>query len=324
MAGAREWIEPAGMRATAEQLAQRWSDAPIAFVRNFANAVYRLGDAHYLRLTAESHRSEAQIRSELELLRAVDAAGIRASQPVATRDGELVHAAELAGVGYCAVLFEQAPGRPFDARSDFRDEALLRHIGQTMGELHRALRDFAPSPGFTRFDWREDRWRAFPECVPRSEAEAWAAHDRLMAWIESLPAGPAGAADDGGAFGFVHGDFTLMNFRVEQGRIGLFDFDACCAHFHAYELATFLHVFGPLPQDARRRVYDAVLDGYSRARPVGVELLRQIPRFGQLRLLYSFLVFAQEWGFDRLSAEQHAYFELRRRLLAGPPVWPEP
>ena len=116
---------------------------------------------------------------------------------------------------------------------------------------------------------------------------------------------------------------SLMNFRVEQGHINLFDFDACCAHFRAYEIATFLHVFGPLPPEPKRRVYDLLLDGYSRARPLEPELLLQIPRFAHLRLLYSFLVFAGEWGFEHLSPEQEAYFQLRRRLLAGPWIWPE-
>jgi Ser/Thr protein kinase RdoA (MazF antagonist) len=227
-----------------------------------------------------------------------------------------VHSVEHAGVRYCAVLFEQAPGRSLDARSDHRDEGLLRHIGQTMGELHGALGAFEPSPRFTRFHWHEDRWRGFELHVPRREKEAWAAHDELMAWTASL-------STDGNAFGLVHGDFTLMNFRLEQGRIALFDFDACCTHFRAYELATFLHVFGPLPAAQKRRVYDLVLDGYSRAQPLDAELLGQIPRFGHLRLLYSFLVFAQERGFEQLSAEQEADFERRRRVLAGPWIWPE-
>lgn len=103
----------------------------------------------------------------------------------------------------------------------------------------------------------------------------------------------------------------------------MFDFDASCVHFRAYEIATFLHVFGPLPADHKRRIYDSVLAGYGEVRPIDRELQRQIPRFAQLRLLYSYLVFAQEWGFDSLSPEQEAYFELRRRLLHGPWIWPE-
>jgi len=40
-----------------------------------------------------------------------------------------------------------------------------------------------------------------------------------------------------------------------------------------------------------------------------------------LRLLYSFLVFAEEWGFDNLTAQQEAYFEQRRRAFSRESVW---
>jgi Ser/Thr protein kinase RdoA (MazF antagonist) len=184
-----------------------------------------------------------------------------------------------------------------------------------MAALHDALDRFEHATDFARFPRQDDRWRAFGRCVPPSEQQAWSAYRELMAWTGSL-------ATSRDAFGLIHGDFTLMNFRVDRGELCLFDFDASCAHFRAYEIATFLHVFGPLPAEPRRRVYDLVLDGYASARPLGAELVAQIPLFARMRLLDSFLVFAQEWGFDQLSPEQHAYFELRRRLLAGPPVWP--
>lgn len=168
------------MRALAEDLARRWSDEPISFVRSFANVVYRLGARHYLRLTAETHRTEAQLRSELELLRALRAKGVRVCQAVASRQGEVVHEAAHAGVRHFAVLFEAAPGRPFDWRTDSHDDALLRHIGHTMAALHLSLKDFEGSATFTRFRWHEDRWTMFERCVPRREREAWDAYDRLM------------------------------------------------------------------------------------------------------------------------------------------------
>jgi hypothetical protein len=43
-----------------------------------------------------------------------------------------------------------------------------------------------------------------------------------------------------------------------------------------------------------------------------------------MRLLYSFLVFAEEWGFEGLSAPQQAYFAARRRLFGAAPTWPGP
>jgi hypothetical protein len=37
---------------------------------------------------------------------------------------------------------------------------------------------------------------------------------------------------------------------------------------------------------------------------------------------YSFLVFAEAWGFENLSAEQQSYFDFRRRLFRESPIWP--
>lgn len=126
---AREEIEPEGMRRVAEELARRWSDQPLAFVRNFSNVVYRVGTEHSLRLTSEAHRTQQQIHSELGLLRWVGSRGVAASQAVACQRGELLHRVEHAGVRYCAVLFHGAKGRSLDVRADPPDSVLLEQIG---------------------------------------------------------------------------------------------------------------------------------------------------------------------------------------------------
>jgi Ser/Thr protein kinase RdoA (MazF antagonist) len=123
-------------------------------------------------------------------------------------------------------------------------------------------------------------------------------------------------------FGLIHGDFTIANMRLDGNTITLFDFDTCCAHWRAYEIAVFLHNFSGRQATSRQFVYDAFLEGYGQARPITAPLLEAIPLFGKMRLLYSFLAFAEEWGFDNLNARQHAYFEQRRRLFRSPPIWP--
>jgi len=60
---------------------------------------------------------------------------------------------------------------------------------------------------------------------------------------------------------------------------------------------------------------------YARGYSLPRQVIEQIPRFSQLRLLYSFLVFAEEWGFDNLTAQQEAYFEQRRRAFSRESVW---
>ncbi len=151
--------------------------------------------------------------------------------------------------------------------------------------------------------------------MPKAETEAWGLFNELQPWLAELPT-------DASAFGLIHGDFTVGNLRINGGEISLFDFDACCEHWYAYEIAAFLHFFGARDPAARQTAYDHFLAGYADARPVTAAMIGQIPLFGKLRLLYSFLVFAQEWGFEDLSEHQQRYFEIRRKLFLAPPTWP--
>jgi Ser/Thr protein kinase RdoA (MazF antagonist) len=136
-----------------------------------------------------------------------------------------------------------------------------------------------------------------------------------MRWLATLPRTKP-------AFGLIHGDFTLMNLRTLPGRVTAFDFDSCCEHWRAYDLACFLHPFGARPDPERAIAYEAFLSGYSELRLLDASLVQQVPRFGKMRLLYSFLVFAREWRFENLTPEQEEYSQVRRRLFSEPPTWP--
>jgi hypothetical protein len=87
-------------------------------------------------------------------------------------------------------------------------------------------------------------------------------------------------------------------------------------------LACFLHYFGARPEAERMVAYDTFLSGYSEQRVLDASLIQQLPRFGKMRLLYSFLVFGREWGFENLTPEQQEYFQVRRRLFSDAPTWP--
>ncbi len=316
---AREHIEAPAGRRMAASLAAHWTDSSPEFERHFTNLVYRIRGSSgpwYLRITPVTHRSEQQILSELEVVRHLGACGVPCSQPVPARDGRLMHVGEMDGLPHIGCVFEAAPGVVFTDAAVPDQTAFFKSAGRLIGRVHAGLRSFDRSPEFARFTGDQDRWDGFADHVPRGETAAWALHDDLRAWLSEQP-------KDETHYGLVHGDFTVMNLRIEGQTITLFDFDACCDHWYAYEIATFLHYFGARP-DRRELAYNNVLEGYAATSSVDDALRRQIPRFGQMRLLYSFLVFAEEWGFERLTPEREAYFELRRRLFQARPTWSEP
>jgi len=316
---ARARRAPAPTPDIVSTLASPWiPGAEPQFIRSFSNHVYLLPAGQerlYLRITAGGHRSRAQLDSELAWVEFLGQSGIAVARPVASRAGQWVHTSSQDGTTFHASVLGEAAGEEFARLTPSDSQGIFRTAGATMARLHAAGRRFIRPPVFRRFHWTEDRWARFADHVPPSEREAWALYRELRSWSGSL-------SRDSNLFGLVHGDFTIMNLRILDGQISLFDFDSCCEHWYAYEIATFLHYFGGQDPAARRRIHDEVLSGYAEVAEPHPGLVESIPRFGQMRLLYSFLVFAEEWGFENLTPEQESYFALRRRLFTQPPTWP--
>ena len=314
----REDIEPISQRELVTSLAHHWTDTPIAFVRNFNNLVYRLPGTPttYLRITPETHRSPAQIESELQVIRYIGAHGdVATSQPVPSRHGSDIHTAIAHGVIYSACVFDEAQGSSFVDTPPTDVWQFFREAGRTMGRLHTVLSCFEPSRGFVRFTWFEDRWAQFANYVPPSEHDAWDLFSELRDWTAQLSQGPE-------VFGLIHGDFTIANMHLDGSKITLFDSDGCCPHWWAYEIAVFLHYFSLKKVVNHERAYDSFLDGYAQVRSVTAPVLEAIPLFGKMRLLRSFMILAEEWGFDNLNTHQNAAFEQRRQLFRSSPIWP--
>jgi Ser/Thr protein kinase RdoA (MazF antagonist) len=120
----RDQIETAEFRQVAASLAKHWTDKPMVLVRHFVNSVYRVpGEpAAYLRITPATHRSRAQIESELQVLRHVGSSGVAVSQPVESRSGDLIHTAAASDATYAACLFTMGSVRR--ARAGDRDRSV--------------------------------------------------------------------------------------------------------------------------------------------------------------------------------------------------------
>jgi amicoumacin kinase len=311
-----EFVEPRELAPIARALASEWTESSIEFVRNFDNLVYRIAaePVLYLRITRAAHRSQDQVRSELAVVQHAGDSGLRVARPLLSRSGQLIHCVGSGDHELIACAFREAEGVAYEDWKDRNSPAFFLAVGESMGRLHASLSAFVKPTGFQRFPWKEDRWSRFAEHVPTSETRAWELFKELESWTRGLAVSEPG-------FGLIHGDFTILNFRISERGTCLFDFDSCCEHWRAYEIATFLHFFGVHDQETRRKAYDNALEGYARACCLQTEVVQQIPKFAHMRLLYSFLVFAEQWGFKNLTAEQAAYFEHRRRAFAEESVW---
>jgi amicoumacin kinase len=316
----REYTEPDFTKPVIHQIAAHWGFTDPEFVRWFDNVVYLVsshGSIFYLRLTPATRRTKAQIESELAILHFLKSRDISATQPIACITGQDVLEFEAGGQGLFACVFTECPGDSFSDSFPADLKAFCFAVGKVMGRLHKILKEFEKPPNFTRMLWNEDRWSQFAQVVPQTEIQAWKLYQELKTGWESL-----NISSD---FGLIHGDFTINNLRYSNTQIStqvsLFDFDGSCEHWYGYELACFLHPFAGYPNEQRSLVYSGLLQGYSEEYPVTQVFLEQLPFFGKMKLLRSFLVYAQEWGFVNLTPEQDAFFERRRKQFQEVGFW---
>jgi Ser/Thr protein kinase RdoA (MazF antagonist) len=255
-------------------------------------------------LTPSTRRNKAQIESELAILRFLNARGIPVTQPIQSTAGEDVLEFESLDRHLIVCVFTECPGVSFqDHPANLSTFSFA--VGKAMGRLHTVLTRFTKPTNFTRMLWHEDRWNRFAQIIPTTESEAWTLHEQLQEAWKTL--------DTSSNFGMIHGDFTIRNLRYDNAQISLFDFDNSCEHWYGYELACFLHHFVGHPDAQKSLVYNGLIRGYAEEVAITQAFLEQLPFFAKMKLLRSFFVSAEEWGFVDLTPEQNALFEMRRR-----------
>lgn len=299
--------------------ADMWPFAGATFLRWFDNIVYRVlvdRTVCYLRITPASRRTTRQIESELDVLGYLHDKEFPANVPLLAHDGQLCREIERDGQCFTACVFSACSGASFEQQPPTDLSAFCRSVGQTLGRLHTVLRMYKRPSEFTRPAWNEERWDQFESVIPESETAARELHSDLRqswnTWEKS----------DG--FGLVHGDFTVRNMHCSRHAISLFDFDCCCDHWYAYDIACFLHAFSRRPLEQRRVVFEGLLDGYAETGALSDKILEQIPVCSKIKLLRGFLVYAIKYGLDSTSSEVHRLFELRRQEFSEPACWPPP
>jgi len=90
--------------------------------------------------------------------------------------------------------------------------------------------------------------------LPQSESVVRAEHHQLMDWLRGYPRNEQ-------SFGLIHGDFGATNYRYKDGCLMVFDFDDCCYHWFAYDLAITIYPHGWRKEG--KALLESLLDGYS-------------------------------------------------------------
>lgn len=284
-------------------------------VGDSANHVYSFiesGETRYLRLISSNARTKEQVEAELDFIAYLHRGGASVALPLPSSGGRLIEELSTGNSLMFACAFEEAKGERFRYDSVNSSKEHFRMRGRVLGQIHALSKAYVPSHSPRRFSWDRDRLLLdIKDYLPESEKIVRREYDVLKAWLKDYPKSSQN-------YGLIHGDFGDTNYRYQGNRFTIFDFDDCCYHWFAYDLAVTIY-----PHGWRReglQLLDWLLEGYSEHIQLGVTL-EEMTMLCRWRLLYMFLVYARKWGFENLSERQAEWFARKRENIARGYTW---
>jgi len=283
------------------------------------NDVYRYsrGDfSVFLKVYARPGVDGDAVEAEAEVVNTLQRAGLSVAAPIPLLDGRYALQLETPEGARPAALFAEAEGTPCD--NETLDAAQTAAIGALFAAMHTAL-DVLPA---TLKRWRLDETTFLDPSLEL--LEDYGRFDReldlpfLRAVVGELQA-RLRAQGGNWNWGLCHGDLYTGNIhRNSQGTLTLLDFDFCGYGWRAYDIASFLGIFGGgVPREmlarseilARRdRRREAFLRGYESTRSLSAAEIEAVTtvfvpfrRIFNMGYLYHQLLYV--WG-NRLRREQ--------------------
>jgi amicoumacin kinase len=197
--------------------------------------------------------------------------------------------------GYYVTVLEKVPGTHPEGANLTPDMIAL--LGQTLGRMHRLARAYVPSdPALRRPDWHALELFDFDKTIPASQPAVRARCQSVLAEVRALPV-------DDASYGLIHADPEPWNFLVHDGQVAIIDFDDCCYHWFAFDVAVALlyitwaadrHDDPTFPQ----RAWDALWASYQTEYTLTDFWRGQIPLLLRLRIMedYAFHIRIQAEG----------------------------
>ena len=258
-------------------------DAALTFVKYRENYVFRVdepGGSYALRLHRNGYRTDDEILEELELVTALESAGVAvphvrltvAGEPfcrVVDDDGD-VHQVDMSEWVSGTVPLGDV-GEAFSGEASV-DTATFHKLGALVADLHNTTCSLERGHASVRAPWDAgglvgaspvwgDPRRAFHDGARGRDVV-----DQAMSLLES-ELETYGRAPD--RYGAIHADFTPENVLVRHGQMTIIDFDDSGDGYYLFDLAT--AAFFYLPHPRFDDVVSALLAGYQSARPLTAE-----------------------------------------------------
>ena len=270
----------------------------LSLIKYRENAVFAVEAPNGLRVALRIHRhgyhSDAELRSELEWMQALSAAGVPVPASITSASGKQFEVVSAPGVpeprqvDVFAWLDGNALG---SAEAGVSDTAAVRDnffcLGTLAARVHNQATGWTPPAGFTRHAWDRDGlvgeqpfWGRFWE-LPALQGDALnviqKARRAVADGLEAYAARPRHEQ----RYSMIHADLVGENVLVDADGVRLIDFDDAGFGWHLFELATALYF------DRGESHYDeaaaALIAGYRTERELTDEELAWLPLFTAAR-----------------------------------------
>ena len=244
----------------------------LALAAHRENAVYRwdtLSGVYALRLHRPGYRSDNELRSEIEVMRALADTGCLVPAPVASTSGQ--NLVQIDGIQVTVLTWLNGvplgeTGRPF---AHVNRSGIFFAMGEAMAKMHNALDRWTPPQNFQRVQWNtegllgdEPHWGPFwdnPELSSTEKKLVLDVRQHLKRRLENKV----------WDYGYIHADLVSENLLVNGNDIHIIDFDDSGFGFRLHDIATALVKHHAEPDHDQLRA--ALIAGYRTLRPLDVE-----------------------------------------------------
>lgn len=266
-------------------------DAELEVIKMRENAVFRAttpdGRRHALRIHRHGYHSDAELRSELLWMRALEQHGIPVPEVIPSRQGELFVWMTHADVPEPRQvdLFAWVDGRQLGSSEsgiagDAEVATTFRTIGALTARMHNQAGAWQLPAGFTRHAWdteglvgEQPFWGRFWELAALTAGQ----RDLITRGRERVRRELEQQGRDPRRYSLIHSDFTPENLLVDGEYVRPIDFDDAGFGWHLFDLATtlFFHQEADYYPQARA----ALIEGYRSQRELSDAMLADLPLF---------------------------------------------
>lgn len=256
--------------------------------------------AYLLRASAYSPEKKEHTTFELKWMEYLSNKLTGIVRPQKSRNNHLYEVINVAGKAYILCLLEKAPGKIVDVDNPHEfNEELFFNLGALMGSMHKATMDYAGNIRQPDLEWTgaPNLWR-YENAILDEKVRL--CQKKYYDEINTLPKGKDN-------YGIIHFDIHTDNFFVDNGKIKLFDFDACQFNWYTADVASAIFFMvlkgaGPLKHMSEKERTEfaeayliSYLKGYLQTNTTSEYWIRKIDLFIQYQMCDEYLAAQNFW-----------------------------